>query len=291
MRDNRPRHALVTGAASGIGRAICMELARSGWTICVADIDSAGGAETVALVERAGGKAEFYKLDVTSEHEWASLRDHLQACWPSIELVVNNAGVCAGGELASTEISTWDWVHAINLRGAMLGCHTFIPWMRENPQDSFLMNMSSIAGLVFSPRMAVYNSTKAALVALSETLHAELKPYNISVTAVCPWFSPTNLLRTGRFAEKAEADYAEGQMATSTVTPEVVAKQGLAATLRKRPVCVVGGTARFLAWLGRWFPSVLRMLIVLWSAKIKKDPIPPAAEAPKPVEVPEEKVS
>lgn len=271
MPVNVPKFALVTGGGSGIGRAICLELASAGWTVAVADVDGPSGLETAGMVTAAGGRGEFEQLDVTQESEWLALRERLQQRWPGIDLVVNNAGVCAGGELTSTCISTWDWVHEINLRGAMLGCRTFIPWLKSSARGGNIMNMSSIAGLVFAPRMAVYNSTKAALVALSETLHLELMPYNVGVTAVCPWFIPTNLLKTGRFAEKSEAEYAASQMRESTVTPQRVAKVALSATFRRRAVCVIGRRASFFAFLKRMFPNLMLRLIGMWSKSVAKE--------------------
>lgn len=268
MRSGRPRYALVTGGGSGIGRAICLELARQGWTVGVTDINEQGGRETVSLIKQAGAEAHFSRLDVSSESHWLELRDELQQRWPHLNLVVNNAGVCAGGDLDATSVATWDWLHEINLRGAMLGCHTMIPWLKKSPGEAYIMNIASIAGLVFAPRMSLYNSTKAALVALSETLHIELKSSRIGVTAVCPWFSPTNLAKGGQFNGQADADYANAQMQASGVTPEIIAKTGLRATLRHQPICVVGLRARFLARLGRYFPGLLRWLIYNWASNV-----------------------
>ncbi|MCA9088527.1 MAG: SDR family NAD(P)-dependent oxidoreductase [Planctomycetaceae bacterium] len=263
------RYAVVTGGSSGIGREICRQLSREGWTVAVADINAEAGEVVVSEIRKAGGQAIFERLDVTDEAAWSSLRDRLQSEWPHIDLVVNNAGVCAGGALDDITVETWDWIYQINLRGAMMGCRTFIPWLKQNPRQTHIMNMSSIAGLVFAPRMAAYNATKAALVALSETLNLELKPDKVSVTAVCPWFVPTNLLVSGRFARKSEQDYAISQMKTSTVTPEHVAKQAIKATLKRKPVCIVGSRAIGVAYLNRMLPGVMRFMINFWSQDIE----------------------
>lgn len=258
------RTALVTGGGSGIGRAICLELAARGWHVVVADIDLGAGQETLSRIEAIGGVGGFERLDVTREEHWSDLVERLRREWSGLDLLVNNAGVCAGGALDAMSVETWDWVHEVNLRGAMLGCRACIPWLKENPRKSYIMNVASVAGLIHAPRMAAYNASKAALVALTETLSHELHENNISVTAVCPWFSPTNLARAGRFCHAAEEQFAITQMENSAVTPEQIAREGLRATLAGKVICVVGRPARWLRFMQRLSPGLLRWLIRLW---------------------------
>jgi NAD(P)-dependent dehydrogenase (short-subunit alcohol dehydrogenase family) len=249
------RYGIVTGAASGIGRAISIRLARDGWHLALADINRDGAAETQRLVEQTGGTAQFERLDVREEHEWLDLRDRLQTEWPQLDLIVNNAGVVASGEIDKTPIDDWDWLLSINLRGVILGCTTMVPWLKENPRRSYVVNMASIAGLIPGTRMGAYNVAKAGVVALSETLYQEVKQHKIGVTAVCPWFVKTNLLDHGRFADMKEKAAGAMFMENSRVTPEIVADRAVRGMYRGRLLVVVGFRANQLFWTKRQFPQ------------------------------------
>jgi NAD(P)-dependent dehydrogenase (short-subunit alcohol dehydrogenase family) len=241
------RHAIITGAASGLGRALALRLARDGWHMAIADVNAAGSAETLALVERAGGSGQLEPLDVRDESAWTALRDRLQRDWGRLDLLVNNAGVVASGKVGELPLADWDWLLSINLRGVVLGCHTMVPWLKENPRRSYIMNMASVAGLIAPPGLGAYNVAKAGVIALSETLWQELKRHNVGVTVVCPWFVPTNLLDTGRFADPNGKRAGENLMQASWLTPEKVADKAVRAMLRGRLHCVVGFRA-FQFW-------------------------------------------
>jgi len=249
------RYGVITGAASGLGRAIAVRLARDGWRLALADLNCAGCDETKSLVERAGGTALVEQLDVRDEQQWLALRDKLQRDWPQCDLIVNNAGVVASGTVFETPISDWDWLLSVNLRGVILGCHTFVPWQIENPRRSYVLNMASIAGLLAPGRMGAYNVAKAGVVSLSETLYTELKRHNIGVTVVCPWFVQTNLLETGRFADPKDKAGGALHMQQSHLTPEKVADYAVRRMYRGKLYAVTGFQAH-QAWLmKRHFPQ------------------------------------
>jgi NAD(P)-dependent dehydrogenase (short-subunit alcohol dehydrogenase family) len=248
------RNGIVTGAASGIGRAIAVRLARDGWHLALADIDTAGAEETVRLVEQAGGTAQVEPLDVRDEEAWMDLRARLRGEWRHLDLIVNNAGVVASGEIGAMSIDDWDWLLSINLRGVILGCHTMMPWLVENPRRSYVLNMASIAGLISGPKMGAYNVSKAGVVSLSETLFQEVRPHNVGVTAVCPWFVKTNLLDHGRFTDMREKAAGAMFMEQSPVTPEKVADQAVRGMYRGRLLVVVGFRANQLFWVKRQLP-------------------------------------
>lgn len=249
------RYGVITGAASGLGRAMAVRLARDGWRLALADLNAAGGDETKSLVERAGGAAHVELLDVRDEQQWLALRDRLQRDWPRCDLIVNNAGVVASGCVQQTTVPDWDWLLSINLRGVILGCHTFVPWLIENPERSYIVNMASIAGLLAPGRMGAYNVAKAGVVSLSETLYTELKRHNVGVTVVCPWFVKTNLLDTGRFADPKDKAGGALQMQQSSLTPDTVADYAVRRMYRGKLYAVTGFQAR-QAWLmKRHFPQ------------------------------------
>ncbi len=249
------RRGLVTGAASGLGRAIAVRLARDGWHLALADINEAGCEETRRLVEQAGGSAQVERLDVSRDEEWERIHAKLRGEWPSIELVVNNAGVVVSGEVGRTPVADWDWLLSINLRGVVLGCHTFVPWLKENPQRSYVMNMASVAGLISAVRMGAYNVAKAGVVSLSETMYQELKRYNVGVTVVCPWFVQTNLLDCGRFSDPREKAGGAAFMAESRLTPEKVADKAVRGMYRGRLYVVAGFRAGQIWLFKRHFPQ------------------------------------
>ena len=253
--SNPTRNALVTGAASGLGRAIAVRLAGDGWHVALADLNADGCNETKSLVERAGGTAQVERLDVRDEQQWLALRDKLKSEWPQCDLIVNNAGVVASGGVHETPVADWDWLLSINLRGVILGCHTFVPWLIENPQRSYLINMASTAGLIAAGRMGAYNVSKFGVVGLSETLYAELKRHNVGVTVVCPWFVKTNLLDTGRFVLPKDKAGGAMLMAQSSLTPEKVADYAVRRMYRGKLYAVTGFRARQMWLMKRHFPQ------------------------------------
>ena len=262
------KYAIVTGAASGLGRAITLELARRGWHIAVADMNPVGREETVKLARQAGGQATAYPLDVTKPDEWLRLREQLRTAWPQLDLLVNNAGVGVSGEVGKLPLEDWKWIIDINLYGAIYGCHTLIGWMKENSHGSHIVNIASMAAIASAPGMAPYNITKAGMVSLSETLYGELKPYNIGVTGVCPAFFPTNILENGRFQTSEQKKAAAKFMDQSRCTAEHVAKKIMRAVDKRQLYVFVPGAASFFWRLKRLMPVRLLNLVARRHAKL-----------------------
>jgi NAD(P)-dependent dehydrogenase (short-subunit alcohol dehydrogenase family) len=255
------RYGIVTGAASGLGRALSLEMARQGWHIGICDINEAGATETLELVKQAGGSGQVERLDVTKPEEWKALADKLQAAWPQLDLLVNNAGVGVGGEVGKLSLEDWHWIMNINLWGAIYGCHNLVGWMKQNPKGAHIVNIASMAAIVSAPSMAPYNMTKAAMVSLSETLDGELKPYNIGATAVCPSFFPTNIITSGRFDSEEARQTAARLMSQSKATAEQVAKLILRAVDRKELYVFAPSEATLFWRLKRLMPrTALRMI-------------------------------
>jgi NAD(P)-dependent dehydrogenase (short-subunit alcohol dehydrogenase family) len=248
------KHAIVTGAASGLGRAIAVDLARKGWCVAVADVDDVGSQETLALVHAAGGQGQVEHLDVTNSAEWRALRDKLQMAWPNLDLLVNNAGVAISGEVGKLTLDDWHWIVNVNLYGAVYGCHTLVDWLKCNPRGAHIVNIASAAAIVAAPAMAPYNVTKAGILALSETLYGELKPYNIGVTGVCPAFFHTNILNNARFESQERRAMAMRLMNRSRATADDVAKRVMRAIARKQPYVFVPAIAGMYWRLKRLMP-------------------------------------
>lgn len=249
------RNAIVTGGASGLGRAIARRLARDGWNIAICDINEEAGKQTVDELRAAGGDGRFERLDVTQREEWAALSERLHGDWQHLDLLVNNAGVAVSGEVGQTSLDDWHWIINVNLWNGIYGCHTFIDWLKDNPNGAHIINTASLAAIASGPSMAAYNVTKAGMVALSETLYAELQPHNVGVTVLCPAFFATNLLKNGRFFKEDDRETAERAFTNAKMTADDVAEAAIKAMRKKKLFVVVPFKARRYWYLKRIFPQ------------------------------------
>ena len=253
--DGARRNAIITGAASGLGRALAVRLARDGWRIAVADIDTAGSKETLKLIEAAGGAGQVEQLDVAQLDHWESLRDRLRADWSRLDLLVNNAGVAGYGDMGLFPLEDWRWLLNINLYGAIYGCHTLVDWLKANSRGSHIINTASFAALAPSPSMAAYNVAKAGIVALSETLYAEMQPYGVGVTVICPMFFRTGIHVAARSYNELRSKMIEEGTENSKLTAESVADAAIRAMQRKQLYAIPGRQARWYWWMRRLSPT------------------------------------
>ena len=180
-----PRRVLVTGGASGLGLALVRALVARGDEVLATDVHP---DRPDALPEAAA----YLPLDVRSDEAWAAAQAHVRETWGGLDILVNNAGVAAGGRIDVATMDEWHWIVDINLLGVVRGCRTFTPLFKEQG-GGHLVNTASLAGLVHAPGMAAYNTVKAGVVALSETLSHELAPHHVDVSVACPSFFRTNL--------------------------------------------------------------------------------------------------
>lgn len=191
------KRIFVTGGASGFGRALAERWARAGYHVCIGDIHDERLAETLASLRKLGATAHALRCDVTKEEDLEAAAAWLVESWGGVDVVVNNAGVAIGGSITEIPLEDWRWIIDINLLGVVRGCRTFTPIFQKQKSGRFV-NVSSMAGLIHPPMMSAYNATKAAVVAISETLRVELEGDGIGVTVVCPSFFRTNLTETMR---------------------------------------------------------------------------------------------
>lgn len=187
---------MITGAGSGLGREIALRWAREGWRLALCDVNEAGLAETLKLVREAGGDGFTLRCDV---RDYSQLTAVAQACeerFGGVDVLVNNAGVAAGGFFADLSLEDWDWQLSINLMGVIKGCKAFLPQLLAS--QGKIINIASMAALMQGPAMSNYNVAKAGVVSLSESLLIELKGEGVDVHVVCPSFFQTNLLDSFR---------------------------------------------------------------------------------------------
>lgn len=221
----RDARAVVTGGGSGLGRAICEDLAGRGARVLVTDVNLATAEETADTLRRRGSEAHAMQVDVRKPDQVEAMAKKATDLWGGTDVLVNNAGLAVVGELGKIPIEEWQFQVDVNLMGVIWGCHYFGPQMAQRG-NGYILNVASSAGLLAAPMMGPYNVTKAAVLALSETLEAELSGSGVRVTALCPTFVKTNIVTNGRIPE-ATSKLGSQVMARTGVSPEGVVKTTL----------------------------------------------------------------
>ncbi|MEV0294044.1 SDR family NAD(P)-dependent oxidoreductase [Nocardia sp. NPDC050710] len=254
-RSYRAR-AVVTGAGSGIGRAFAVEIAARGGQVICADIDEARADETVALIEAEyPGAAYAFRCDVARREDVQILAHFAETIFERpITLLINNAGVGIGGKhVGEIGFADWEWALGINLWGVVHGCEVFAPQLRAARRGG-IINVASAAGFAAAPSMAVYNTSKAAVMSLSETMAAELSGTGVAVTVLCPTFVKTNVARDGRITQQSMR-LAETLMRWTGSSPTQVARTTLDAHDRGQLYVLPQLDAHIVWRLKRYFPA------------------------------------
>jgi NAD(P)-dependent dehydrogenase (short-subunit alcohol dehydrogenase family) len=236
----KDRTAVVTGGASGIGRALALLFAREGANVVVADLDGAGMAETVAGVGKAGRRGLAVRTDVSRRGDVEALATLAFGEFGGVHVVCNNAGVALWGGLESVSHQDWEWAMGVNLWGVIHGVEAFVPRMVAQKQPGHVVNTASMAGLIASQGLGVYNTTKYAVVGLSETLQKDLRGYDIGVSVLCPMGVNTAIRQSERnrpTALRNEGTTREGrpvELIGRYLSPEHVAERVLRAIYANR---------------------------------------------------------
>lgn len=217
------KRVFITGAGSGLGRALALRFARAGWTVGVSDVQATTAEETLQQVVAAGGKGEAYTLDVTDPQAFSSIAERFLALHGGVDVVINNAGVAVAGVFEEIPLKDWDWIVNINLKGVIHGCRAFLPQLKRQ-KAGHIINVASVAGLIAAPEMAPYHATKYAVVGLTESLRGELKPFQIDASVVCPYFFQTNILNSARSNRMEGASFVSLMMQRSSAQAEQVAE-------------------------------------------------------------------
>jgi len=252
---SRQASAVVTGAGSGIGRAFALEIAARGGRVICSDIRLETARETVDSIVAAGGEALAVHCDV-SELKSVETLAHEAEQWLGgpVDLVVNNAGVGAGGKpVGEIPMEDWRWVLGANLWGVVHGCHVFAPKLRALKRGG-IVNVASTASFAAAPMMGPYNVSKAAVLALSETLAAELSGSGVAISALCPTFVQTNITRDGRISGKS-TQLAESLMRWTGISAARVARTTLDALDRGQLYVLPQLDARLIWRLKRYAPA------------------------------------
>ena len=256
---------LVTGAASGLGRAIAVAFAGAGSNLVVVDVDEVGLKETAGMVDAAGGSCMRQRVDVSNREQMEGMAEAVLREFGRVDILVNNAGVAVGGELKDIPIEDIEWIVGVNLMGEIYGTRLFLPGMVERGRGH-IVNVSSLSGLAVLPLHIPYTTTKFGITGFTEALWIEAGRYGVGVTLVCPGAIKTAIMSKARLhAPDAVRERVEGlwtsRLEKKGSDPEEVARRVLQAVQRNRFLLITGFESHLLYNLRRLFPGLNRRLV------------------------------
>ena len=277
MKTLDDKVVVITGAGSGIGRALALNLARKGSLLALSDVDDAGLAETVDLVKNAGAReVRSDHLDVSDRAAFAAYATAVAGHFGRVNVVINNAGVALAGDLDDLAYEDIDWILGINLNGVLHGTKEFLPHLIASG-DGHVVNLSSLFGLVSMPGQSIYNATKYAVRGLTEALREEMliAGHNVGVTSVHPGGIKTAIARNARVSERedkaATAKLFDEKLAK--MTPERAAEIIVKGILANKARVLVGLDAHAMHHLAKLTGSRYQDIV----AKVSKKVVPPKA--------------
>mgnify|MGYP006289186901 FL=1 len=271
MKSFSGKVAAITGAGSGIGRALALKLAGEGCHLALSDVNAEGLAETAKQCEGRGITVTTASVDVANRqavHKWA---DNVVSEHGRVNLVINNAGVAHAGSVEASSYDDYDWIVDINLRGVLYGTKAFLPHLKQARDGGHIVNISSIFGLFSQPGMSAYNMTKFAVRGFTESLRQELALEGASVSATCvhPGGIKTNIARSARMdssvqelvggdsTDQAQASFEKLFRTTADQAAEAILK----GVRRNRRRVLIGQDAHAVDWMQRVLPTGYQALV------------------------------
>jgi NADP-dependent 3-hydroxy acid dehydrogenase YdfG len=260
MRSLQGKVVVITGAGSGIGRALAVESAKKGAILALADWNEEGLKET--QTEARAKESIVRKLDVRSEEGFQAFASDVQKELGGAHVVVNNAGVSLSDTVGSMKRSDFEWLIDINFWGVVRGTETFLPQLLSK-DDGHIVNISSVFGLIGVPSQSAYNASKFAVRGYTEALRQELEEAGapVHVTCVHPGGVKTNIVRNGRHVKDAfgratdTAKLSHMFDAAARTTPTKAAETILAGILSNSPRVLIGRDAQMIDLVQRLFPT------------------------------------
>lgn len=261
MRELRDKVAVITGAGSGIGRALAGALAEEGCRLALVDRSEKGLEETAASLRARGARASTHVADVSDRGRMEALPAEIEAEHGAIDLLFNNAGITINKSFEDSPLAELELMVGVNLWGVIFGCHYFLPYLKKRPEAQ-IVNTSSLAGFLGLPNQASYSLTKAAVKSLGESLRAELAVYGIGVTSIHPGTVRTHILRAAAplsGANRGDTERLAHLMERFGMPPEKVARRVVKATKANRARVRIGFDSYLSEWLKRLLPQVVHL--------------------------------
>ncbi|WP_315148173.1 SDR family NAD(P)-dependent oxidoreductase [Corynebacterium variabile] len=249
-KNTGPRTVLVTGAASGLGLGISRQFLDKGDRVILTDLHE----DTPPSVQALSGNWTYRRLNVTRDEDWQVAAAEVD----SPDILVSNAGIAIGGRITETKMDTWQKALDINVLGSVRGLRVFVPKIGKGGR---IVLTASAAGLVHAPAMATYNATKAATVALGETVDAELRHRKISTTVIRPQFFKSGLADSLTGDDDAMDAVARVLLSRTWLTSEIVARRAVKGIEARRTVVTPDGFATF-SWYSRRFTRIPYLFLV-----------------------------
>jgi len=264
MKSLENKVVALTGAASGIGRALAVHLAELGSQLALADVDEKGLQETAALLPKQV-KVSLHNVDVSNKERVYAWADEVVKAHGGVDVIINNAGVASVCSIEDISYDDFEWVFNIDFYGVLYGTKAFLPYLRQRP-EGHIVNISSVNGFFPFPDNGPYNCAKHAVKALNQTLNQELAGSSITVTSVHPGGIKTNIVKNSRFIKSADAKLNRNKMAArfdkiAGTTPEKAARTIVNAILKNKERQLVGADAVILDILTRLFPHGFAKLV------------------------------
>ena len=262
MRDYANAVAVITGAGSGIGRALALQLASEGAHVAISDFNQDGLDETAQMLEAFDVKVRADYLDVTDKAAVFAYAQAINAHFGHVNLVINNAGAALAGDFAKSSMDDFKWQMDVNFWGVAYGTKAFLPIL-EQAEWGHIVNISSIFGIIANPGNSAYNASKFAVRGMTEALRIELDAAGSSVSCTCvhPGGVKTNIARTARMVNtndpgaKTPDELADNFDKVARSTPEKAAKIILKAAAKNKRRVLVGGDAWLLDKIQRLMPT------------------------------------
>jgi NAD(P)-dependent dehydrogenase (short-subunit alcohol dehydrogenase family) len=272
----RGRVAAITGAGSGIGRALAVELAKAGTHLALSDVDEAGLAQTVATAEGFGVKVTSARVDVADRDAVQVWADEVADAHGQVNLVFNNAGVALGATVQGVSYDDFHWLMDINFWGVVHGTKAFLPHLQASG-DGHVVNISSVFGLLGIPSQSAYNAAKFAVRGFTDSLRMELEidPCGVSATTIHPGGIKTNIARNARMDESVTALADDPEQARVDfeklfmTTPDKAARQIIKAVQRNRRRALIGPDAKVIDLVSRLPAGLVQRAIVRGAARMR----------------------
>lgn len=268
MRDFKDAVVVITGAGSGIGRALAQQFAARGSQLALADVNATGVKETVALVGAA--KARSYIVDVADGAAVEAFARDVRQDFGRASVLINNAGVALFGSFEELTVAEFDWLFRVNFWGVVYGCKFFLPLLRQQ-KEARIVNISSVFGLIAPPGQTAYGASKYAVRGFSESLREELRETPVGLTCVHPAGIATSIALNGRAGaatnpqEQVQAREMFNRVAR--ITPQQAAQTIVDGIMRGKERVLIGSDAYRIDWMARLFPTRAGTMFANWLQK------------------------